>query len=299
MDCAVLDFDDRLLVAKTDPITFATEEIGWYAVHVNANDIATSGAQPRWFLASLLLPERTSDAELAKTIFGQIQAACDEVGAQLVGGHTEITAGLDRPIIVGTMLGEVARHELVTPKGAAPGNKVILTKGVPIEAASILAREFGERLTGIPPELTERAKEFLRKPGISVVPEALTAARVGGVSAMHDPTEGGIACGLWEVTQAAGVRLRIDPAAIHVLPEALMICQALGVDPLAAIASGALLICVEEEASEPVCEAIRGLGIAANVIGEVEEGKGVVLGTGEAMMERPERDAIAQLFEGT
>jgi hydrogenase expression/formation protein HypE len=137
LDCAVLDFGERLLVLKTDPITFATDEIGWYAVHVNANDIATTGGEPRWMMMTLLLPENAATPALAETIAAQVHQACRELGITVVGGHTEITYGLDRPILVGCMLGEVERSELIVPTGATPGDRVLLTKGVPLEAAAL------------------------------------------------------------------------------------------------------------------------------------------------------------------
>src|SRR3990167_1368418 len=133
---AVLDMGDRYLVATTDPITFATDEMGRYAVHVNANDLAVRGALPRWFLATLLLPEGQTTESSVEGLFAEIAEACGEIGVSLVGGHTEITAGLDRPIVVGAMLGEVAKDRLVTTAGARSGDRVLLTKGVPLEGRS-------------------------------------------------------------------------------------------------------------------------------------------------------------------
>jgi hydrogenase maturation factor len=299
LDCAVLDFGERLLVAKSDPITFTEDEIGWYAVHVNANDIATTGAQPHWFLATVLLPEKNATPDLAATIFQQIESACQSVGAQLVGGHTEITTGLDHTIVAGTMLGEVMRERLITPRGARPGDRLLLTKGVPIEATSILAREFPSHLAELPPDTLTRAIEFLHRPGISVVPEALSAAGTGLVTAMHDPTEGGLASGVWELAQAANVGFLIDREAIPIPTESAMICSTLGIDPLEAIASGALLLTVKPDASERVCQAIEALGIAVSEIGWVTEGQDVAMRTEKSIctLPWPARDAIARLFE--
>src|SRR5512136_3108998 len=139
-DAAVVDLGDRYLVAKVDPITFVAEEIGWYAVHVNANDLAVRGAKPAWFLMTLLLPEAQAEESLLADIFTQVRDACGAVGASLVGGHTEVTSGLDRPILAGTMLGEVEKDRLVTTAGARVGDTVLLSKGIAIEGTSILAR---------------------------------------------------------------------------------------------------------------------------------------------------------------
>ena len=150
-DAAVIDVGPKYLVAKTDPITFTAERIGWYAANINANDIATLGARPRWFLATLLLPEKAATESLARSIFNDILRACRTLGVTLVGGHTEITSGLGRPIVVGQMLGEVEKTKLIRKESQRPGDVVLLTKGVAVEGTAILAREkrtFLERKLG-------------------------------------------------------------------------------------------------------------------------------------------------------
>src|SRR5262245_7542397 len=142
-DAAVLDMGDRYLIATTDPVTFATDELAWYALCVNANDLAVRGARPLWFLVTLLLPEGATTEARAEALFADLGAACAELDVALIGGHTEVTAGLPRPIAVGCMLGEVANDALVTTAGARPGDALLLTKGVPLEGAAILARERG------------------------------------------------------------------------------------------------------------------------------------------------------------
>ncbi len=301
-DAAVVDFGDRFLVAKSDPITFVAEEIGWYAVHVNANDLAVRGARPAWFLMTLLLPEGRSDAALLEQILLQTEEACQAVGATLVGGHTEITPGLDRPILAGTMLGEVERARLVTTAGAQPGDAVLLSKGIALEGASILARGSRERLQrrGVPAAVCERARGFLHRPGISVQPEAAAAVESVEVHAMHDPTEGGLATGLLEIALAAGVGLRIERAAIPVLPECRAICDALGLDPLGVIASGALVVtCPAAQADRLLGEWARR-GIAGSRIGEVmapDQGCRLIGAGAEGPLPRFARDEVARLFD--
>src|SRR5437667_7455892 len=172
-DAAVIDMGDRYLVATTDPITFATDEIGWYALQVNANDVAVRGARPRWFLATLLLPPGATTEAAVASLFDQLHAACDELDVALVGGHTEVTHGLDRPIVVGAMLGEVAKDRLVTTGGAPVGDAAVLTKGGPLEGAAIIAREKEAELRarGVSPATIRKARNFLRAPGLSVLPE--------------------------------------------------------------------------------------------------------------------------------
>ena len=301
IDCAVIDHGETLLVYKSDPITFATDEIGWYAVQVNANDIATTGAIPRWMLATLLLPEGATTEEMVERIGQQIFAACREIGVALVGGHTEITGGLRRPVLVGTLIGEVERGRLVTPRGAQSGDRVLLTKGVPIEATALLAREFPEMLQSVLSEAEiDQARRFLYQPGISVLRDAQVATRSGRVTAMHDPTEGGLAGALWELAEASGHSLVIDTHAVPVYPISRRICNALSLDPLAAIASGALLLTAPIEEAPKIRHALEAEGIACAEIGGVENGPPIVWRTtltGREILTRPERDEIARLFD--
>lgn len=300
-DAAVLHLGDRYLVAKVDPITFVADEIGWYAVHINANDLAVRGARPAWFLMTLLLPERHADEATLATIFGQVREACREVGAQLVGGHTEVTVGLERPILAGAMLGEVQTDRLITTAGARVGDAIVLSKGIAIEGTSVLAREFDRPLRhrGVPAATLARARDFVRRPGISVLPEAHAALATSSVHAMHDPTEGGLATGLWEVAHAAGVGLCVDANAIQILPESRMLCEALAVDPMGLIASGALLLTCPIGGAQSIVRAWRARGIDGCIIGEVRpadagcrlRGKG-----GETELPRFARDELARLF---
>ncbi|MFQ5692587.1 MAG: AIR synthase related protein, partial [Nitrospinota bacterium] len=228
------------LVAKTDPITHTTEEIGWFAVHINATDIACLGATPAWFLAVLLLPEDSASEASAERIFADIRRGCADIGVSLVGGHTEITFGLPRPMVAGAMLGEVGRERLVTPKGAKAGDALVLTKGVPLEAVAILARERRDDLVrAFGEERVEAASRLLYEPGISVVPAVRTAVSAGVVHAMHDPTEGGITTALVELATASGLGLEVYPDRIPVLEETHAVCDCLDLDPLGLIASGA------------------------------------------------------------
>jgi hydrogenase expression/formation protein HypE len=270
-DAAVIDMGDRLLIAKSDPITFATDAIGYYAVTVNANDIATMGGTPRWFLATLLLPEQGTTEALVREIFGQIRQACQELQITLIGGHTEITVGLERPILSGHMLGEVCRAQLVTSAGMQAGDALLLTKGFPVEGIAIMARECAAQLAaqGYSPYDITRLQQFLFTPGISVVREAAILRQTVDVHAMHDPTEGGIATGLWELAEASGVGLHITAEQLPLLEEGAALCQAFGLDPLGTIASGALLAAVPAVQAEQAIAACRRADIACTRIGTV------------------------------
>jgi hydrogenase maturation factor len=270
-DAAVLDFGDRYLVAKTDPITFAASEIGWYAVNVNANDVAVMGAQPRWFLATVLLPAGKATEGMAQDIFGQIADACDALGVSLAGGHTEITLNLDRPIVCGTMLGEVRPDGLITKEGARVGDAILLVKPAPIEGTALIALERADALSqrGYSDAFVARAQRFLHEPGISVVGPALLAAKTGLVHAMHDPTEGGVATGLLEIARAADAGLEVDLDAIPILPEGEILCREFGLDPLGVLASGSVLMACATDAAAPLRAALAEAGYPAHEIGHI------------------------------
>jgi hydrogenase expression/formation protein HypE len=269
-DAAVIDMGQRLLVAKSDPITFASDLIGWYAVHINANDVACMGARPAWFLATVLLPPGASQS-LAEGIFDQILDACRQMQVELVGGHFEITYRLDRPLVVGAMLGEVERDRLVRGSGAQAGDALILTKGIAIEGTAVLAREAADALRrkGVAADVLETAGGYIFQPGISVVREALLAVDKTAVHAMHDPTEGGLATALYEMAEASDVGMQLEEAAVSVLPATRAVCQAAGLDPLGLLASGALLIALPPPDSERLLAALAEAGIAAARIGTV------------------------------
>jgi hydrogenase maturation factor len=270
-DAAVLDFGDRYLVAKTDPITFATSEIGWYAVNVNANDVAVMGARPSWFLATVLLPAGQATAGMAEAIFAQIHGACEALGVNLAGGHTEITLGLDRPIVCGTMLGEVTPNALITKAGARIGDALLLVKPAPIEGAALIALEKEDvlRARDYPDDFIRRVQGFLRDPGISVVAPALLAASTGLVHAMHDPTEGGIMTGLLEMARAAGTGAVVDLDAIPVLPEGEALCREFSLDPLGVLASGAVLVATAQSVAGTLCDILTAAGYPAKTIGRL------------------------------
>jgi len=300
LDCAVIDFGGNLLLAKTDPVTLVAEDIGLYAIHVNANDIAVMGGVPRWFLATILLPEGRTTARLAERIFSQLSRACDEVGITLCGGHTEVTPGLERPIVVGQMLGEVPERRLVSSAGARPGDDIVLTKGVPIEAGSVIAREMSSELRGVFPEgFIRRCKRLVKDPGLSVVRDARVAMDSARVHAMHDPTEGGLSMGLYELAEASETGLVVYEESIPFVPESLRLLEHYGLDPMGAIASGALLLTVDPRDTAGLLGAFEREGIRASCIGKVTDRKGgirIVSGGRQKALRVFQRDELTRIL---
>ncbi|MDD4362868.1 MAG: AIR synthase family protein [Atribacterota bacterium] len=300
-DAAVIEYPDRYLVAKTDPVTFATEEIGWYAVQINANDIATRGAIPKWFQATILLPENKTNSEIIDKIFYQIYTACRQLNVTVIGGHTEISYNLDRPIIVGNMLGEVAKNRLVSTAGALSGDSIILTKGIIIEGTSIIAREKESDLLkkGYDIDFIKRCQNFLYNPGLSVLQDAIVACKTE-VHAMHDPTEGGIAAGLSEIAIASQTGLLVEEDKIKILEESAIICQEYNLDPLKTIASGSLLVVVPPKKANQTINNLQKKGIKAFLIGEIKEKDfGVkIIKKGKIVdLEFSAKDEITKIFE--
>ncbi len=301
-DATVIEFGGRYLVAKTDPITVATDDIGWYAVHVNANDIAAMGAEPRFFLATILLPEAEATPILVESIFRSIHAAADELGVLFCGGHTEVTHSLDRPIVVGQMLGEVEPERLVRSSGLEPGDALLLTKGLAVEATAIIAREKRQELMarGYTADYLDRCAAFLQRPGISVVRDARIAAAAGTVRALHDPTEGGVATGLFELATASQVGLEIFSDALHLASESACLCREYGLDPLGVISSGALLIGCAADAATDIVGALKEAGIPARQIGTAQPQEfGLCLrgAAGLVPLPRFDVDEITRLFQ--
>lgn len=272
-DAAVISLDDKkLLIATTDPITFVTDAIGYYAVVVNSNDIASMGGTPKWFLATILLPEKISDFEMVENIFSQISSTCKKYNIAFCGGHTEVTHNLSRPIVVGMMMGETEKNKLIRSSGALLDDDIILTKGIPVEGISIIAREKSSELESEPKfdkEFIERCKDFLFTPGISVLKDARIACSIGGVNCMHDPTEGGLATGLREIAAASNVGLKILHNKLPILPEGKKLCEKFALDPLGTIASGALIITASSQFSPLIISALKKENIPATVIGQI------------------------------
>lgn len=275
-DTAAVDVGpEEVLVLKSDPITFATDSIGQYAVLINANDIATSGAQPRWLLTTLLFPCGVTPSEI-RHVIEDLKESCRHWGITLCGGHTEITDAVTRPVVTGMMAGTVARKNLIDKRNAAPGDRVLLTKGVAVEGTAIIAREFGSRLEkfGLTESEVERCRQFLAH--ISILPEAKIAAKSKATSAMHDVTEGGLATALEELSIAAEHRIRINIDMIPVFAETRKICRLLNIQPLGLIGSGSLLICCRQTGCNALMKSLRRHGIEVTCIGEVlEKGHGI------------------------
>lgn len=274
-DATVIDFGDRALVVHSDPITGAIENIGWLAVNVCTNDIATRGVRPLWILVALILPKGTSQEQL-KDITSQIDQAARKLGVAVVGGHSEVSAAVEHPIVMTTAIGETVGKKFIRTSGAKPGDYIIVTKGAAIEGTAILATELHRPLADkIDAKTLEEAKQFIRK--TSVVEDALIAVEAGEVHAMHDATEGGIAGGLQEIAWASNVGLVAYEERILISKETQAICRALDVDPLKTISSGALIISADPANARKIVKALGKRRIRASIVGEINDEEGIYI----------------------
>ncbi len=273
IDAGVIDIgNDRVLIIAEDPI-FAIphqplEMFGWYTVHIGASDVAVMGVKPRYMTYSLLMPPETNEEDF-HIIVDAIHRAAVELEIAIVGGHTGYYPGFVSPTIGGVTVFAIAdKHGYVTPAGAKAGDDVILTKGPAIETAGILSviRE-KELLEKYPSPLVEKAKALCMQ--MTVVKDALLAMESGGVTAMHDATEGGVIGGLFEMASASGVGMEINEEAFVYPEEVRMVCEAFGIDPVAAIAEGSLLITARPTHSKSIVETLHAGRIEASVVGKV------------------------------
>ncbi len=301
-DAAVIDLGegvDHYWVVTSDPITFTTDEIGYYGVVVNLNDIATMGAIPKWFLATLLFPEEGTDINLIEKIFSQIHDACHQFGISFIGGHTEITPGIGRMILSGHMIGEVKKERLVTTSGARVGDLLLLIKGVCIEGTSIIAREKETELLakGIHPSLIQKAKAFIFNPGIDVLQAAHLACDSVPVHSMHDPTEGGLINGVVEMAWASEKEIEVDFEKVHIYEASQILCKEYGLDPLGVIASGALLLSISSKDLPLLQTVFQKAAMNVQVIGKVKQGPARVLTMNGKEIKSFPRDEILKIYE--
>ncbi|TXG82340.1 MAG: hydrogenase expression protein [Thermomicrobiales bacterium] len=269
-DAAVIDIDGTLLVIKNDPITFVSQEAALYLVNVNANDLSCLGATPRWMLVTALLPESGSTPSLVSDLFRQLTDTCKQLGIALIGGHTEVTAGVPRPILVGTLIGTAGPSGLLYPGQAQRGDRLLLARPAGIEGTALLALERPDELTeAFGPEFVTQAQRLLHDPGISVVPIARALLETGAVTALHDPTEGGVATGVREIAAASGLGAVMDRGLVPLLDTTTRVATHFQIDPLGMLSSGTLLAAISPANVERVIDHCADLGIETAIIGKL------------------------------
>ena len=251
------------LILTTDPITGTTSRIGEHSVYINANDIATAGARPVWYLCTILLPPRTSENALSEIMRG-VDRASRKLGVTLARGHTETTKGLDRPIIAGFMIGE-RRGRLLRAEDVRMGDMILLTKTAGLEGTAILASDYSRRLGKIQAKILRRARRFLDQ--MSILEEATRLSKMRGVRVMHDPTEGGVLNACWELGEVSQLGVEVWADRIPIAEETRAICSEVKLDPLKLMSSGCLLAVISPRSVKAALTALRKLHIKSSVIG--------------------------------
>lgn len=293
-DCSVIDIDgDDVIVLSTDPITGTVQDIGTLAVHITANDIASSGADVIGIMISVLLPEYTSEAEL-RDMMHDMEMVCEQLDMEILGGHTEVTRAVNQPIVTVTGIGKMKKSDMIKTSGAKPGQEIVMTKWAGLEGTAIIAKAKEKEL------LTKYSLGFIKEAQrlldyISVVPEAKIAMKVG-ITSMHDVTEGGIFGALWEIGAASRVGLEVDLHKIQLRQETVEICEFFDLNPYMLISSGCMLIICDN--ANLLVDRLQEEGIAACAIGRIVEGNDRLIINGEEQryLEPPRMDELYKVM---
>lgn len=293
-DCSGVEVaSGEVVVLSVDPITATEKGTGIFAVHVTANDLASSGAEPIGVLLSILLPPRKREKYL-RELMEEIEETCRGLKMEILGGHTEVTGVVNQPVVTVTGVGKVKKENLIATGGLKAGDELVMTKWAGMEGTAIIAAEKEEKLLEtLPKELVDEAAGLLKY--ISVVPEAAVAGNAGATT-MHDVTEGGIFGALWEIGAAAGVGITADLAKIPIRQETIEVCEVFGLNPYQMMSSGSLLIgCAN---GNRMVEELEKAGIAAAVIGRATDSNDRVIVNGEEtrFLEPPGSDELYKIY---
>ncbi|MGI6007751.1 MAG: AIR synthase family protein [Ruminococcus sp.] len=293
-DCAVLGLkEDEVFVMSADPITGTTKDIGSHCIHITANDLAASGAEPVGMMLTVMLPEGVEEPEIRK-MMQDVERTCEELNIEVLGGHTEVTNVVRQPLISVTGVGKIRKDELLTTMQMKEDQDIIISKWVGLEATTILAKEKETELRRVfSEEFIERARSFDQY--LSVLKEA-RIAREHGASAMHDITEGGVFGALWEMAEAAGVGLDVDLKKIPIRQETVEICEFFGLNPYLIMSSGSMMIAADD--GYHLVQAMKEAGIEAAVVGRTVKGNDRILRNGEDVryLDRPQTDELYKVL---
>ena len=291
-DCATIDFGQYECVVSTDPITASVKDIGRLCIHISANDIASNGIEPIGIMLAVMLPAGTTEDDITH-IMGQAAEAAAECNIEIIGGHTEITRAVNRPVIVSTAVGRGLARQSASARAMKAGDAIIMTKTAGIEGTGIIARDYENELAPVlSQDEQEHAKKLLSK--VSVVKEGIIAGRLG-THGMHDITEGGLLGAIWEMCNIAGQGALIDKQKIPTDPVSEKICDHFGIDILRLISSGSMLIIAEPEKKDRIITEISSAGISATEIGKIvslEEGLYIKDGQTRCEIEPPRPDEL-------
>lgn len=265
-DTAIMDLGEDLCVLSTDPITGATKELGALAIHISCNDIATRGAEPIGVLLTVLCPEGTTEEEL-NTVMADAGRAAESVNVEIIGGHTEVTDGVNRIILSTTVIGRMKRQKLKAYDEISMDDNVVMTKWIGLEGTHILAGELEESLRDKMSQADIDEAKSLGK-YLSVVKEGMIGGKLG-VKYMHDITEGGIHGAIWETGKAIGKGILLEGDRLPIKDITKKVCDALDVDVKKLISSGSMIMVSDKDKTAELIKTLENEGILATVIGRV------------------------------
>ncbi len=293
-DCGIIDINgDDAVALSTDPVTGTLQDIGIYAVHVAANDIVSSGAEPIGIMLTILMPESCSETDL-RNLINEAESICRHLNIEIIGGHTEVTKAVNQPVVTVTGIGKIKKRNIIRTSEAKPGQEIVMTKWAGLEGTAILARaKEKELLKKYPASFIDSAKRMLDY--ISVVPEAKIAREIG-VFSMHDAAEGGIFGTLWDIGAASKTGLEVDLQKIQLKQETVEICEFFDINPYMLISGGCLLIVTDR--GNLLTDRLIAEGIPATVIGRITEGNDRIILNGEErrFLEPPKADELYKVI---
>lgn len=301
-DSGVHHLGDKCVVVSTDPCTGVPEEhFGWLLIHYAASDVALFAAKPEFCTINLLGPMGT-ESKVFQNAMRQACSAAEELGVAIVTGHTGTYEGLTKLVGVCTAYGTVQPEKLITPGNAKAGDLILCTKPVGLETAvnfSLTHNAWAQKIFG-----AERTEELARLVHMqSCVKEALQLAKLSGVHAMHDATEGGLTAALNEVAEASHLGFHVEFEKVPVSPEALKLQQVFRLTEeqvLSMSSTGTIVAAVDPQAREKVQKTIDKSGYPANFLGEFTENKNRVLTKNKKRTPFPEAadDPYAMILSG-
>ena len=293
-DCAIVQVEpDEVLVMSTDPITGTVKDLGSHSIHITANDLAASGAEPIGVMLTVMLPDTVEEPEVKK-MMQEAEATCKKLNMEVLGGHTEITNVVRQPLISVTGVGKIKKSRVITTLQVQPEQDIVVTKWIGLEATTILAKEREEELRKrFPAGIVDTAIGFDQF--LSVVPESRIAME-HGVTAMHDITEGGVFGALWEMASGAGVGLEVDLKKIPIRQETVEICQYFDLNPYQIMSSGSMMIAADD--GHELVRKLEKDGIHASVVGRTTAGNDRILRNGEDVryLDKPQPDELYKVL---
>lgn len=294
-NCAsVASNQEEAFVFATKAVTCAAVRPVSYGIHAAVNSVASSGAKAVGVMLTIFLPPEVREEEI-RGMMQDAERTCEALGIEILGSHPTVTDAVHRPVLSVSGTGKVKKDSLQQAGNAKPGQEIVITKWVGLEATALLASEREQELKKrFPAELIETAEEFAGY--LSAVKEA-SAAQECGANAMYALSEGGVFAALWEMASAAGVGMDVDLKKIPIRQETVEICEYFGINPYQILSSGSMMIAADN--GWALVRELEKSGIPAAVIGTFTSGNDRIIRNGGECryLDKPQMDEIYKVME--